>query len=394
MLSLHSCPLGRPGTKDTGGMSVYLQQISRCLGELGIAVDIFTSNHQPESPSCMLLGDKVRLIHLPIKSHRENGKLGLFPHLKELASGIHDFKRENGLNYNLIHSHYWLSCLAGKLLSEWWNLPHMIMLHTSALAKNKALGDEVEPALRAEGEKEVLDSSSLIVTATERERQDLIELYDAPSDKITVIPCGVDLEMFHPLPKERARSILGLDSSHILLYVGRIEAEKGIEILLEATSLIKRDDIEVFVIGGGHEDRDKIDSLRRCSHKLGIEKWTHFQDAVNQSRLPLYYSAADLCVLPSRYETFGMVALEALACNTPVIASKAGVLAELIKNDAAIVLDELSPFRLASILDRVLEDKALIKRMVDKARPAVLNLSWEQAARKIAGEYERLIKLS
>ncbi len=391
MLSLHSCPMGRPGTKDTGGMSVYVQQISRRLGEMGIAVDIFTTHYHPEGQPVIALGDKVRLIHLPLEWPQETGKLGLFPYIQDLACMVNDFKKKNGLTYNLVHSHYWLSSLAGKYLSEWWNIPHIVMLHTSARAKNRALGAEIEPPLREEGEKDALASADLIIASTEKERRDLIDLYNAPADKIAVISCGVDMEMFHPLSKNKARSILGMDSAKILLYVGRIEAEKGIDLLIEAASLIDSShNIEVRIVGGGKEEKDKIDSLKQQCRKLGIDRLTHFQEAVAQSELPLYYSAADLCVLPSRYETFGLVALEALACGTPVIASKTGGMAEVIKTQAGILLEEPSPARLASIISEVLNDAALLNGMAAHARESVLNLSWDMTVKNIAAEYERL----
>lgn len=358
---------------------------------MGIAVDIFTTHYLPEVQPVMDLSDKVRLIHLPLELPQETGKLGLFPYIQDLACAVNDFKNKNSLSYNLVHSHYWLSSLAGKHLSRWWDVPHIVMLHTSARAKNRALGAEIESQLREEGEREALASSSLIIAATEKEKRDLIDLYNAPADKIAVIPCGVDMEMFHPLPKDEARSMLGMDSARILLYVGRIEAEKGIEILIEAASLIKKSlKIEVRIVGGGKEERDKIDSLREQSRQLGIGHLTHFQEAVPQSELPLYYSAADLCVLPSRYETFGLVALEALACGTPVIASKTGVMAELIKTQAGILLEEPSPANLASIISGVLDDGTLLKGMASNARQAVLNLGWDLVVKRIMEEYRGL----
>lgn len=392
MLSLHSCPLGRPGTKDTGGMSVYIQQTSRQLEALGISVDIFTTHYPPEGQLVMSLGEKVRLIHLPLDWQQEAGKLGLFPHIRDLACKVNDFKNKNGLSYDLVHSHYWLSGLAGKYLSRWWKVPLIAMLHTSARAKNRAMGAEIEPHLREEGEREVLASSDLIIASTEKEKQDLVELYSAPGDKIAVIPSGVDMEMFHPLPKDKARSILCMDSAKVLLYVGRIEAEKGIELLIEAASLIKTGHkIEVHIVGGGKEEKEKIDSLKQQCRKLGIGPISHFQEAVDQGRLPLYYSAADLCVLPSRYETFSLVALEALACGIPVIASKVGIMAETIKTHAGILLEEPSAEKLASILCRVLDDSELLKEMAACAREAVQNLSWDMTVKKTVDAYRSLI---
>lgn len=391
MLSLHSCPLGQPGTKDAGGMSVYIQQISRRLGARGIAVDIFTTHHQQESQDVMTPAENVRLIHLPLEWPHEAGKLGLYPYIQDLACAANDFKEKEGLAYHIVHSHYWLSCLAGRHLSGWWNIPHVVMLHTSARGKNRALGSEIEPQLREVGEKEALASASLVIAATDRENRDLADLYDVPSGKIAVIPCGVDLEMFHPVSRNEARSILGMDSATILLYVGRLETEKGIGLFMEAVSLMRNGrNLQVLIVGGGKGEEDKINSLRQKSHELGIDDLTHFQYAVAQSKLPLYYSAADLCVLPSRYETFGLVALEALACGTPVIASKVGVMAEAINTPAGILLDEPSPASLASTITGLLEDNASLKMMASQSRKAVVNLSWDRAAEKIIAEYKKL----
>jgi D-inositol-3-phosphate glycosyltransferase len=344
----------------------------------------------------MELGEKVRLIHLPLESREPGVKLGLFSHLSDLACAIHAFADERGIQYNLIHSHYWLSSMAGKTLAEWWGVQHMTMLHTSAHAKNRALGAEVETELRAESEREVLSSVASIVAATKKEKQDLVELYDAIPDRIVVIPCGVDLEMFQPHPKDRARSILGLNAMRIVLYAGRLEAEKGIELLLEAIALMRvEENVLAMVVGGGTEDKEEKGRLHQRCRELGISEKIRFQDAVDQDELPLYYSAADICVLPSYYETFGLTAIEALACGTPVVACRVGVMADGgNKNKSVIMLDERSPATLATLLDQVLEDSTLLRRMAARARPSVLGMSWASVAERIAAEYERLQKAS
>lgn len=392
LLSLHSCPLGRPGTRDTGGMSIYVKQVSRHLGQKGIAVDVFTSHQEPEGPAAMELGENVRLIHLPSEAPQPGGKLGLYPYLSDLACAAHTFGREAGLQYDLVHSHYWLSGLAGQVLAGWWKVPHITMLHTSARAKNRALGSEFETELRSESEREILSTADLIVAATKREERDLVELYDAAPARIAVIPCGVDMEMFQPHPKDWARSALGLNASRIILYVGRLEPEKGLDLLLDAVALMKdRDGLTVLILGGGDQDGEEKERLGQRCHELGISENIRFQDAVEHRRMPIYYSAADVCVLPSCYETFGLATLEAMACGIPVIACRVGVMAELAGNEGTIVLEERSPEALAAILSKTLRDTVFLENMAARIRHSVTEMSWKSVSDRLVSEYERLV---
>ncbi len=238
MLSLHSCPLDMPGTRDSGGMNVYVHQVALCLGKLGIGVDIFTRHHRSsqgvyennatesdsqfpgsvslhsrnrtakngkmiESYSCLTetisLDKNVRIIHLPVED--DVGKLELYRHLPDIASAIYRFGKQEAIDYHLVHSHYWLSGRVGEVLSNSWRVPHIVMLHTSARGKNYYLGAPVEPELRGQVEQEVLSSASKIIASTTSEKHDLITLYGADADKISVIPCGVDLDLFRPYPR-------------------------------------------------------------------------------------------------------------------------------------------------------------------------------------------------
>jgi D-inositol-3-phosphate glycosyltransferase len=393
VLSLHSCPLGRPGTRDTGGMSIYVKQVSLHLGQKGIAVDVFTSHQEPEGPEPMELGENVRLIHLPSEAPQPGGKLGLYPHLSDLACAAHTFGREAGLQYDLVHSHYWLSGLAGQVLAGWWKVPHITMLHTSARAKNRALGSEVETELRSESEREILSTADLIVAATRKEERDLVELYDATPAKIAVIPCGVDMEMFQPHPKNWARSTLGLNASRIILYVGRLEPEKGLDLLLDAVALMKdRGGLTVLILGGGDQDGEEKERLGKRCHELGISENVRPHDAVEHRQMPIYYSAADICVLPSCYETFGLATLEAMACGIPVIAGRVGVMAELAGDDGTIVLEERSPENLAAILSNALRDTVFLENMAARTRHSVMEMSWKSVSDRLVLEYERTME--
>lgn len=390
MLSVHSCPQGRPGTRDTGGMSIYVQNVARELGAREIAVDIFTRSHQQSSPPIMEIGQNVRLIHIPSGYNKE--KLELFSYLPDFTKAIYAFKEQEAIEYNIIHSHYWLSGWVGAELASQWRIPHVIMLHTSARAKNHHLGYSVEPEIRAETEQQVLGAANLVVAATQSEKQDLADFYGVDPLKIAVIPCGVDLDTFRPLLKPFARRALNLDGLPVVLYVGRLGPEKGVEQLLEAVAIVAREwPIQVVIVGGEDVDKGEMEHLQSLSRKLGIADMIRFHSSVEQDELPLYYSSADVLVLPSQYETFGLVAAEALACGLPVIASPVGAIPQLVQEGkTGFILNSSEPADLANILARFINDEDLRQRLAASARTAVTNLSWANVAERLAQEYGRL----
>ncbi|MBI4288653.1 MAG: glycosyltransferase [Chloroflexi bacterium] len=390
MLSVHSCPLGRPGTRDTGGMSIYVQNVARDLGQLGIAVDVFTRRHQPGSADVVGLGERARLIHLPLGGNPS--KTDMFPYLPEFAEAVDRFRDAEGIGYDIVHSHYWLSGWVGMALAEQWQVPHVTMLHTSARGKERRLGYTAEPGLRAVTEQQVLSLADLVVASTDAEKQDLAELYGVEPSKTAVIPCGVDLETFRPLPKAWARRAVGLNGLPVVLYVGRLGGEKGVHQLLEATAIVSEQrPVHLMIVGGDDSEPEELTELYGLSHSLGIESMVRFHRAIDQDELPLYYSSADVMVLPSRYETFGLVALEAMACGLPVVAAPVGVMPTLVQDGGAgLLTDDLSPRGLADTLGRFLEDEGLQQRLSRSARSRVAGLSWASVAERLAGEYGRL----
>ena len=394
MLSVHSCPLGRPGTRDTGGMSIYVQNVARELGVRGLVVDIFTRSHQQELPPMMEIGHNIRLIHIPSGYSKE--KLELFPYLPDFAQAVRAFKEQQAIDYNIIHSHYWLSGWVGAELARQWRIPHVIMLHTSARAKNHHLGYRVEPEIRAETEQQVLAAANLVVAATQNEKQELADFYSIDPRKIAVIPCGVDLDTFRPLLKPFARRALNLDGLPVVLYVGRLGPEKGVEQLLEAAAIISRErPIQVVIVGGEDADKGEVQHLQSLSRKLGIAEMTRFHSAVEQDELPLYYSSADVLVLPSQYETFGLVAAEALACGLPVIASPVGAIPQLVQEGkTGFLLESSRPADLATTLVRFIDDEHLRQRLSASARPAVSGLSWSKVAERLVEEYGKLVAMA
>ena len=392
MLSLHSCPLGQLGTRDTGGMNVYVRETARELAAMGIAVDVFTRQHEPCSHTKGGMGEGVRLLHLPAANGET--KLGMYPYLPDLACAVHRFREEWGVDYHLIHSHYWLSGFAGIILSRWWGVPHVTALHTSARGKNHNLGWGAETELRSETEAEVLEAATRVMAASRRERTELVKHYGVSLDKVAVAPAGVDINLFHPLPRAESRRRLNIDAEMVILFVGRIEPPKGVDILLKAVGMLEgREYVQVVVVGGHQEGDDGEDRLRRIAEDLGIDRQVSFRGPVPQADLPAYYSAADVCVLPSRYETFGLVILESLACGTPVIVTREGCAEEVIRpgENGWLLDDGPSALQLSGLLRPLVQARGDGERLRSNARSSVTGFTWGFTASRLAQDYRSLI---
>ncbi len=393
MLSVHSCPLGRLGGESTGGMSVYIRELSRELGRLGHSIDVFTRAHDQEHDPIVELGENARLIHLGAGEEREIPKLKIYSHLSEFVRGVDHFRRNNGFQYDLIHSHYWLSGWAGKQLQKIWNVPHMIMFHTMGAVKNTTAVGEEEPALRIRCESELVKSCQRIIAPTEMEKEYLIRYYGASPEAIRVNPCGVNLDLFRSIEKEIARNHLGFNGDEIILFVGRIVPIKGIDKLLIAmTYLEKREKTKLVVIGGDKHCQEEVDRLKALTKHLQIDDSVNFLGLVEQKELPYFYSAADLCVFPSHYESFGLVALESLACGTPVVATRVGGIEGVIKEgETGYIVKDNAPDRLADKITLMLSMSKAKEEAIDSIRESVTRYSWANIAEAIAEEYEALL---
>ena len=394
MLSVHSCPLGKLGGENTGGMSVYIRELCRELGRRGHLVDVYTRTHEPVHEQIVELDKNARLIHLKAGQKEETDKLAIYPHLADFVCEVESFRKHNGLHYDLIHSHYWLSGRVGQWLQRRWNIPHITMLHTLGAVKN-AIGIGMnEPDLRITSEKALIKDCQRIVAPTEREKEYLIHYYDASPQAISVIPCGVDLELFRSVERQIARSYLGLDGERIILFVGRIVPIKGIEKLLMAMSCLeKRQRLKLVVIGGDEYSQDEAERLKGLSQSLQIHDSVTFLGLVKQEKLPYFYSAADLCVLPSYYESFGLVALESLACGTPVVATKVGAMESVIRQgETGYVVIDNAPQSLADKIALLLSmSKA---QAISTIRDSVTKFSWSNIAEAMVNEYRTVLSAS
>jgi D-inositol-3-phosphate glycosyltransferase len=291
-------------------MSVYIREIARELGKQGHLVDVYTRVHDPQDRQIYELGQNARLIHLRAGVDEEIHKLALYAHLPAFVDNLESFRSRNNLQYDLIFSHYWLSALAGTHLQKRWSVPHVVMFHTLGAVKNRireanhaALGEK-EPWLRIETERSLVRDCHRIIASTNEEKRALVRHYGAaPSHKIGVLPCGVNLEHFRAVGKAQARRRLGLNSDKIILFVGRIDPLKGVENLIKALPHLSHiPKLRLMIIGGGEHSQHEIDQLQKLAHNLAVQDVVDFRGLIKHEDLPYFYNAADACVVPSYYE--------------------------------------------------------------------------------------------
>ena len=394
MLSIHSNPIGQLGTTDTGGMSVYIRELARELGERGHRIDIYTRLHNDVHSPVIEYCENVRLIHLDIANNGNLPKLMLYPYLADFFLSLEAYRRDEKLVYDVIHSHYWLSARLGTWAQNDWNRPHVVTFHTLGELKNRVDANTREPELRIIDEKELVQTCHRVVVPTHRERESLVRYYGAQEEKIGVVPCGVNLELFRPEKKVRARKQLGFNTDdQILVYVGRLDPLKGLDLLLEAMAGLKKlDRLRLVIVGGDGKDNQMHQSLIQKTRDLGISEKCLFAGPVEQRNLPPYYHAADALVIPSRYESFGLVGLEALACGCPVVSTPVGAMADGLRDARAVrVAPYITPQSLAQEIQSLLSDGLLPPAV--KIRESTLEYSWSNVADEIIREYRTTIEL-
>ncbi|MDI6696862.1 MAG: glycosyltransferase [Anaerolineales bacterium] len=403
MLSYHTCPLATLGGKDTGGMNVYVRELTRQLGRLGAHVDVFTRSQDEHVPHVLHdLGYGNRVVHVPAGPEVPLPKQELIDFIPDFVHGIQEFARTKGLCYDLIHSHYWMSGVAALELKRSWNLPIVHMFHTLGLMKQRVARqpDEADGESRLQGERQVIQQVERIVAATPAELAQLQWLYQADTRKIVIIPPGVDTSHFYPISGDEAKEAIGIPlCERMLLFVGRIEPLKGIDILIQAIALLRQQNIYVClaVIGGDPDSSPQAQSsemarLKMLREQAGLTDLVAFLGKRGQDTLPYYYSAAEAVVVPSHYESFGMVALEAMACGTPVVASQVGGLAFLVQDGVTgftVPVDE--PQALADRLALLINDRALRQKLGEQAHAVAQQYAWENIAARVLALYGQVM---
>jgi D-inositol-3-phosphate glycosyltransferase len=407
MLSYHTCPLATLGGKDTGGMNVYVRDLTRQLGRMGIQADVFTRSQDEHVPHVLHdLGHGNRVVHIPAGPERPLTKQEMVDYIPEFVDGIQQFAREKGFHYDIIHSHYWQSGLAAGQLADAWGVPIVHMFHTLGEMKNRIARTEAEKegGYRLEGERKVLARADRILAATLAEQAQLQWLYKADTRKICIIPPGVDTSHFYPIPPDEAKQYIGIPpEDRVILFVGRIEPLKGIDTLIQAMTCldIPLSDRPVLTIIGGDpnipagDTTTEMGRLQDLVHRLSKTEMVIFLGKRGQDTLPYYYSAAEVLVMPSHYESFGMVALEAMACGTPVIASQVGGLAFLVQDGiTGYHVPDQDPAALCDRLNRILGDHAARTEMGAAAAEYARGYAWDKIAEQIVRVYGDLIASS
>lgn len=393
MLSMHTSPVARLGGKETGGMNVYVRELTRTLALRGIQVDIFTRASDEKVPfiDTTSLGVKnARVINIPAGPRAPVSKHNLVDYVTPFAQGIHDFAVDENITYDILHAHYWLSGVTAQCLQYMGSrAPIVQMFHTLGAMKNRVArtASESETDTRMLAECDLMRSVARVVASTPRDREQMLELCDAPADKIVIIPPGVDTNMFHPIPNARAREWIGSYDDKTVLFVGRIDPVKGLDTWFRAMKLVVdrdptlRQRMCVCLIGGDLDDDMDPDSelarLQTLKEELGIGDIVTFLGGRAQASLPFYYSAADAVVMPSRYESFGLAALEAMACGTPVVASDVGGLSYLIRDgETGFLVPEGNAEMFADKISLLLHDPKLRVAMGKNGIEEALEYSW------------------
>ncbi len=406
MLSYHTCPLATLGGKDTGGMNVYVRDLTRELGQMGIHVDVFTRSQDEHVPHVLHdIGYGNRVVHIPAGPEEPKSKSDIAKYIPEFVEGIKRFAAEKGIEYDIIHSHYWMSGLAAEELSDaWGGTPVVHMFHTLGEMKNRVARSEDERAGedRLNGERQVLRRADRIVVATMAELTQLRFLYRADSRKMVIIPPGVDTCHFYPIPADEAKQYIGLKpENRMVLFVGRIEPLKGVDTLIHAMSCLglqgARQPVHLAIIGGDvnvklEDMSEEMIRLQKLCDDLCMGGMVVFLGKRGQDTLPYYYSAAEVVVMPSLYESFGMVALEAMACGVPVIASEVGGLGYLVQNGiTGYTIPDSDPKALCDKLAELLGNTDLRNQMGRYAAEYAVDYAWETIASQIVEVYNDVL---
>ncbi len=390
MISLHSSPVGTMGTRDTGGMSTTIVETASALRTKGYTIDILTLSGST-STSVVEISENIRLIQLGVDTGCKLTKETLYAHLQEVFAAFTLFYAQEQKTYLLVHSHYWISAALGQMLVDSIFLPHVITFHTLGAAKNSSCPEENEPQKRIENEKLLAGSCNRVVAFTREEKFNLKQMYQAPDDNITVIPCGVNTSRFKRVDDARKQLPLDIHENELmLLYVGRVVPVKGADILIKALELIELDQAITLVIVGGDETKRSSFAQNDKTEPAGSRRIIQ-TGSVNHQELPLYYSAADALVVPSYHESFSLVTLEALACGIPVIGSGVGCLPEVIVPGGGLVVYGHSSSEFANAIGRFFDSNNTKPLSPEQIRESIKDYSWQKSADDLHCLYQAIL---
>lgn len=405
MVSVHECPLASSEGKERGGINVYVYELSKALSILGWDVDMFTRMQDTVNPAIVQVNERARVVHLPAGPKTPLAKQRVIEYLPEFSRNMIDFIAAEHITYDAIHAHYYYS---GAVVQEVIRslptpIPMIMTFHTLGLLKQltQSSGKTDDPIARISIEKQLVRSTDRIVATSDNEVSYLSALYDANSSRIITIPPGVDTALFSTIPKEIAKSAIGANMDHrIILSVGRIDPVKGFDVLLYALKLLikdhpeYRDNVCLWIVGGEVEEKRRTWNaeqlkLEKLRETLGLETTVKFIPAKSQEKLPYYYNAADVLVMPSHYESFGMVALEALSCGTTVIATDVTGISPLVRTfPKGHIISANNPILLSKEIAYVLTHPTTT---TENMQTIIASLDWKETAKKISRVYEQSV---
>jgi len=400
-LMVHTSPLDQAGIGDAGGMNVYVVESAKKMAQAGVSVDIFTRANHPDLPESVEIAEGVTVKHLVAGPFDGLSKEELPSQLGALTSAFMNYQKQLPNNYySLLHSHYWISGQLGWMVSERTGIPLIHTMHTTAKVKNLNLADDEkpEPQTRAIGEEQVVKASTGLIANTDAEAASLVSLYDACPDNVFVVAPGVDLQRFSPgIGKAAARVKLNIAPDAIMLtFVGRIQPHKGPDVLLRAAAEMVshsphlRAKLAVIIMGGASgSGLNELEKLKTLAKFLKIEDVTHFVEPVSRELLPDWYRASDLVCVPSYSESFGLVALEAQACGTPVVATAIGGLRTAVSDGiSGSLVDGHDPKAWSAVISRLIAEPQRRLLLSMGAVEHASHFGWENTARKTLDVYD------
>ncbi len=393
MLSVHTSPLAQPGTGDGGGMNVYVYSLASALTRAGVDCDVFTRADRTRQPAIVTVEPGFRVVHLVAGPREPVPKRALPPLVDEIAAAAREQILASGDVYDALHANYWISGAVGHQVKHDLDLPLVATFHTLARVKAEA-GIDDDPYERARVEAEVVRCADLVVAATDDERRSLVAAYDAEPDRVEIVPPGVDHAIFFPGERSDARRALGLPVDRpVLLFVGRIQALKGVDLALRCLAGVPDQRAELVVVGGpsGADGPGEVDRLHTLAAQLDIATRVRWVEPQPHAALADYYRAADVCVVPSRSESFGLVALESAACGTPVVASNVGGLRSLVDDGhTGFLVDGRSADEYVAPVTKLLEDRRLAEELGVSAAARSGGYTWSITAARLRRLYADL----
>ena len=396
VISMHTSPTAPLGQSANGGLNVYVRELCSAFSDRGISTDVYTRVHSTDDPKTEQLAPLSRVIYIP--AGRDLDKYALLREVPSFAQRVYEHASREGLDYDLLFSHYWLSgevaCLLRPHLAPAW--AHIA--HTLGRVKNRSLaaGDSPEPAARIAVEGEIAREADLLIASTEDESRELVGGYGADPARVFVVPPGVDLVTFRPLDREAARREIGAGAGPLLLFVGRLERLKGVDIAIRAVAELRRrghDDVRLMVLG--EDARRAADGekarLRTIAEETGVRDRVEFVGSVAHHELPFFYAAADACLMPSYNESFGLVGLEAQACGCPVIGSGVSGIRSVVRDEVTgFLVDGNDPAAYADRVEWLLRDPELARQMGRRGQLLAQRFSWNRTADRLLDLFAQL----